>query len=60
MRIMGKKQIGQLEPFELATTIMVSELAALPMQDTRIPLIHGFIPIITFTCSTNCIIRFTT
>lgn len=47
MRIMGKKQIGQLEPFELAITIMVSELAALPMQDTRIPIIHGFIPIIT-------------
>lgn len=44
---MGKKQIGQLEPFELAITIMVSELASLPMQDTRIPLIHGFIPIIT-------------
>lgn len=47
MRIMGKKEIGQLEPFELAITIMISELAALPMQDTRIPLIHGIIPIIT-------------
>lgn len=44
---MGKKQIGQFEPFELAITIMVSELASLPMQDTRIPLIHGIIPIIT-------------
>lgn len=47
MRIMGKKEIGQLEPFELAIIIMISELAALPMQDTRIPLIHGIIPIIT-------------
>lgn len=47
MRIMGKKQIGQLEPFELAITIMISELASLPMQDTEIPLIHGVIPIIT-------------
>ncbi|MEW9094402.1 MAG: DUF421 domain-containing protein [Clostridiaceae bacterium] len=47
MRIMGKKQIGQLEPFELAITIMISELAALPMQDTRIPLVHGVISIIT-------------
>lgn len=47
MRLMGKKQIGQLEPFELAITIMISELAALPMQDTRIPIIHGVIPIIT-------------
>lgn len=47
IRIMGKKEIGQLEPFELAITIMISELASLPMQDTRIPLINGVIPIIT-------------
>ncbi len=47
MRIMGKRQIGQLEPFELAITIMISELASLPMQDTKIPLINGIIPIIT-------------
>lgn len=47
MRLMGKKQIGQLEPFELAIAIMISELASLPMQDTRIPLTHGLIPIIT-------------
>lgn len=47
MRLMGKKQIGELEPFELAIAIMVSELASLPMQDTRIPIMHGIIPIIT-------------
>lgn len=47
MRIMGKKQIGELEPFELAITIMISELASLPMQDNRVPLINGIIPIIT-------------
>jgi uncharacterized membrane protein YcaP (DUF421 family) len=47
MRLMGKKQIGQLEPFELAIAIMISELASLPMQDTRIPIMHGIIPIIT-------------
>jgi len=40
MRLMGKKQIGELEPFELAITIMISELASLPMQDSRIPLLH--------------------
>lgn len=44
---MGKKQIGELEPFELAITIMISELASLPMQDTEIPLLHGMIPILT-------------
>lgn len=47
MRIMGKRQIGQLQPYELVVTIMISELASLPMQDTRIPLIHGIIPIVT-------------
>lgn len=47
MRLMGKKQIGELEPFELAITIMISELASLPMQDSRIPLLHGIVPILT-------------
>lgn len=47
MRIMGKRQIGELQPFELVIAIMLSELAAVPMQDTGIPLIHGIIPIIT-------------
>lgn len=47
MRLMGKRQIGELEPFELVIAIMISELASLPMQDLRIPLIHGIIPIIT-------------
>jgi len=47
MRLMGKRQIGQLEPFELVIAIMISELASLPMQDLRIPIIHGIIPIVT-------------
>jgi uncharacterized membrane protein YcaP (DUF421 family) len=47
MRIMGKRQIGQLQPYELAVAIMISELAAVPMQNTGIPLINGIIPIIT-------------
>jgi len=47
MRIMGKRQIGQLQPFELVIALMISELAALPMQNTGIPLINGIIPILT-------------
>lgn len=47
MRLMGKRQIGQLQPFELVIAIMVSDLASIPMQDTRIPLLDGIIPIIT-------------
>lgn len=47
MRIMGKRQIGQLQPFELAIAIMISDLAAVPMQNTGIPLLNGIIPILT-------------
>ena len=49
MRIMGKRQIGQLQPFELVITIIISELASVPMQNTGIPLINGIIPIIILT-----------
>lgn len=47
MRIMGKRQIGQLQPFELVVAIMISELAAVPMQNTGVPLVNGIIPILT-------------
>lgn len=47
MRIMGKRQIAQLEPYELVITIMIAELAAIPMQDRHIPLINGVIAILT-------------
>jgi len=47
MRLMGKRQIGQLQPFELVVAILISDLASVPMQDTAIPLINGIIPILT-------------
>lgn len=47
MRLMGKRQIGQLQPFELAIAIMISELASLPMQNTGVPILNGIIPILT-------------
>ncbi|AGL03076.1 putative membrane protein [Desulfoscipio gibsoniae DSM 7213] len=46
MRIMGKREIGQLQPFELVVALMIADLAAIPMQDTGIPLLSGIIPII--------------
>ncbi len=46
MRIMGKRQIGQLQPYELAVLIMVSALAAIPMEDISIPLFNSIVPII--------------
>ena len=47
MRFMGKRKIGELQPYEFVITIMISDLAALPMQDTRLPLILGVVPIVT-------------
>lgn len=47
MRLMGKRQIGELQPYEFVITIMISDLAALPMQDSRYPLLLGIVPIVT-------------
>lgn len=46
MRIMGKRQVGQLQPFELVVVILISELASVPMEDTGIPLFAGIVPIL--------------
>ena len=46
MRLMGKRQIGELEISDLITTLLVSELASLPITDTNIPISHAIIPII--------------
>ncbi len=50
LRLMGKRQIGQLEPGELVLTMMISDLATVPMQDIGIPLLTGIIPILTLLC----------
>jgi len=47
LRLMGKRQIGQLQPYELVIVIMLSALAAIPMENTGVPLISGLIPILT-------------
>ena len=47
MRIMGKRQIGELQPFELVIAIMISDLASVAMQNTGVPLVNGIIPILT-------------
>ena len=46
LRLMGKRQIGELEPSELVLTMMISDLATVPMQDFGIPLLAGVIPIL--------------
>lgn len=47
LRLTGKRQIGQLEPIELVLTMILSDLASVPMQDFGQPLLHGVIPIVT-------------
>ena len=46
MRLMGKREIGQLQPFELAISIMIADLATIPMTDTGIPIGNGIVPIL--------------
>ena len=46
VRIMGKRQIGELQPSELVITILISEIAAIPMQDNGAPLINSVIPVL--------------
>ncbi|MBR3753043.1 MAG: DUF421 domain-containing protein [Ruminiclostridium sp.] len=50
IRLMGKRQIGQLEPSEFVLSLLIADLAAVPMQDFGIPIIMGVIPIVTLLC----------
>lgn len=47
VRVMGKRQIGEMQPSELVVAIMISDLASVPMQAIDIPLLSGVIPVIT-------------
>ena len=46
MRLMGKREIGQLQPFELAISIMIADLATIPMAEIGIPIFNGIVPIL--------------
>lgn len=47
IRLMGKRQIGEMEPFELVITLVISELACIPMADRSIPITFGIVAILT-------------
>lgn len=47
IRLMGKRQIGQMEPSEFVVTMLTANLASIPMQDSGIPLLSGLVPILT-------------
>lgn len=46
IRLMGKREIGQLQPYELVVTIIIADVASLPMQNVSISLIQGIVPIL--------------
>lgn len=54
-RLMGKRQIGQLQPFEFVIAILMADMVAWPMQDTGLPLIQGIIPIVALYVAHNLI-----
>ena len=47
LRCMGKRQIGQLQPYEFVIALMISDVASIPMQDIAVPLWNGIIPILS-------------
>lgn len=55
IRLMGKRQVGELEPSELVLALIIADLAAVPMQDFGIPLLSGIIPILTLLSLTMII-----
>lgn len=46
-RLMGKRQIGQMQPFELVLTLIIADLATIPMAESSVPVLHGVIPLLT-------------
>ncbi|MBQ8443860.1 MAG: DUF421 domain-containing protein [Clostridia bacterium] len=46
-RIMGKRQLGQMQPFELVLTLIIADLATIPMAEVSVPVLHGVVPLLT-------------
>lgn len=47
VRLMGKRQIGEMQPFEFVITLIIADLACIPMAELSVPLVHGIVPIVT-------------
>ena len=60
IRLMGKRQVGELEPSELVLSLIIADLASVPMQDFGIPLLTGIIPILTLLSITMILSVLTT
>ena len=46
IRFMGKRQVGEMQPFEFVITLIIADLATIPMSEISVPIIHGLVPII--------------
>ena len=46
-RLMGKRQLGQMQPFELVLTLIIADLATIPMAEVFVPVLHGVVPLLT-------------
>ena len=46
-RLMGKRQLGQMQPFELVLTLIIADLATIPMAESSVPVLHGIVPLLT-------------
>ena len=53
VRLMGKRQLGELQPSELVITILISNIATLPLEDTAIPLLPGILPILSMVLKSS-------
>lgn len=47
IRLMGKRQVGEMQPFEFVITLIIADLACIPMAELAVPLLHGIVPIFT-------------
>lgn len=58
MRLMGKRQIGEMQPYELVITLIIADLACIPMEDPATPLLYGLVAIVTvyFLHQTVCML----
>lgn len=46
-RLMGKRQLGEMQPFELVLTLIIADLATIPMAEVSVPVLHGIVPVLT-------------
>lgn len=60
LRLLGKRQLGELEPAELTLALIIADLASVPMQDNGIPLLTGLIPIVVLLCMATILSVLTT